>query len=291
MTKIAVIGTPGGWSSETLADSVAEKTGFRLLVDMAKVRLVLPDGKFLYEDTDLAELDGLIIKKIGSPYSPDLLDRLESLRYLANSGMPIFSHPERIIRVLDRLACTITLQNGGIPMPLTTITEDPNHARQAVADYGNAVFKPLFSTKARGMCIINDDSYANQKIEEYRRDNVTMYIQKRIDIGKQDLGIVFLGGEYLTTYGRCKTSDTWNTTTASGGKYAAFDPDEEIIALANKAQALFGLDFTCVDVALTPDGPEIFEVSAFGGFRGIQVARGIDAAAAYTHYALQRISS
>ena len=288
--KIAVVGTPGGWSSERLADAVEAATGYRLLVDMAKIRLSLPDGRIFYENNELSALDGVLIKKIGSPYFPDLLDRLETLRYLSEKGMPIFSKPERILRVLDRLACTITLQTGGIPMPPTTITEDIDAALTAVAEYGEAVFKPLYSTKARGMRVIKDNGGARQEIEAYRRKNVTMYIQKKIDLGMHDLGIVFLGGNYLITYARCKSSDAWNTTTASGGRYGAYKPSADIIDLAYKAQSLFGLDFTCVDVALTSAGPFVFEVSAFGGFRGILEAGNIDAAKAYTEYAVGRIS-
>jgi ribosomal protein S6--L-glutamate ligase len=117
-----------------------------------------------------------------------------------------------------------------------------------------------------------------------------MYIQKKLDLGGQDLGVAFMGGEYLTTYARCGDGSSWNTTTHSGGKYRAYSPSEETIALARKAQDLFGLDFTCVDVAETAEGPMVFEVSAFGGFRGIQTAGGMDAAALYVDYVLERIS-
>ena len=48
------------------------------------------------------------------------------------------------------------------------------------------------------------------------------------------------------------------------------------------------MDFTTVDVALTADGPVVFEVSAFGGFRGASEGAGIDAAALYAEYALAR---
>ena len=116
-----------------------------------------------------------------------------------------------------------------------------------------------------------------------------MYIQKKIDLHGKDMGIVFMGGEYLTTYARVQSEGAWNTTTRSGGKYESYDPPEEIIALAKKAQALFELDFTCVDVAETDDGPVVFEVSAFGGFRGILTARGIDAADLYADYIIRRL--
>jgi ribosomal protein S6--L-glutamate ligase len=44
-----------------------------------------------------------------------------------------------------------------------------------------------------------------------------------------------------------------------------------------------------VDVAETAEGPKVFEVSAFGGFRGIQDASGMDAAAMLTDYILEKI--
>lgn len=288
--KIGVIGTKGAWSSEKLADTVAEKTGGeRVLISMDQVRLDLPSGNAYYDGHNLKDFDALIIKKIGSRYSPDLLDRLEVLRFLQERGLKIFSSAYSILRVLDRLSCTLSLQLADIPMPPTTITESVDQALVAMAEYGEAVFKPLYTSKARGMFILKDGPDARRAIEEYKAENQIMYIQKTIDLGDLDLGIAFLGGEYLTTYARCKTNGAWNTTTASGGKYRSYEPSEEIIELARKAQSGFNLDFTCVDVAITDDGPFVFEVSAFGGFRGIQETSGIDAASRYVDYVMEKI--
>jgi len=41
---------------------------------------------------------------------------------------------------------------------------------------------------------------------------------------------------------------------------------------------------------LTDEGPIVFEVSAFGGFRGALEGSGIDAAGAYADYALRKIN-
>ncbi|QGY38642.1 GAK system ATP-grasp enzyme [Pseudodesulfovibrio cashew] len=288
--KIGVIGTKGGWSSEKLADTVAEKTGGeRVLINMEDVRLDLPSGDAFYDGYNLRDFDALMIKKIGSRYSPDLLDRLEILRYLAERGLRIFSSPYSILRALDRLSCTISLQLENIPMPPTTVTESVDQALAAVEMYGEAVFKPLYTSKARGMFVLRHGPDARARIEEYKAEFPIMYIQKTIDLGDLDLGIAFLGGEYLTTYSRCKTNGAWNTTTASGGKYRPYAPSPEIIELARRAQAPFNLDFTCVDVAITDDGPYVFEVSVFGGFRGIQETSGIDAAARYVDYVMEKI--
>jgi len=103
------------------------------------------------------------------------------------------------------------------------------------------------------------------------------------------MGMVFLAGEYLGTYARVPQSDAWNTTIESGGRYAAHEPPAEQIELARKAQALFEMDFTTVDVAETDDGPIVFEVSAFGGFRGAKEGMGVDVAALYADYAIQQL--
>lgn len=285
MPRIGVVGVPRGWSSELLADRVAELTGYRLLIDMQEVRLELPERRAWFQDIDLRTLDALLIKKIGARYSPDLLDRLEILRCLHEAGLPTYSAPESIIRVLDRLTCTITMQSAGIPMPPTTITEDVAAATAAVERYGAAVLKPLYTTKARGMSLLEAGPGLRDRIAAYAREHPIIYVQKKIELPGKDLGIVFLGGRYLTTYARRK-GPSWSTTTQFGGRYEAHDPPEALIALAHRAQAPFGLDFTCVDVAESEIGPIVFEVSAFGGFRGIQEARGLDAARRLVEYVL-----
>ncbi|MES9957422.1 MAG: GAK system ATP-grasp enzyme [Sedimenticola sp.] len=291
--RIGVIGIPGKWSTETLADAVEKRTGFRLVIDMGQVALDLENHRLLFEGHDLCQLDGLMVKKISAEYSPNTLDRLELLRIAENAGVRVFSGAENMLRLIDRLSCTVTLRNAGIPMPDTRVTEDTDAALAAVRAFGSAVFKPLFSTKARGMTIIEADQPEEEiraAIDTFRGNNPMMYIQRRLDLSGRDLGMVFLGGDYLGTYARVSQGDAWNTTINSGGRYEAYSPPQEIIELAHRAQAPFGMDFTTVDVAETADGPIVFEVSAFGGFRGALEGAGVDAAAAYTDYALERVT-
>ena len=69
---------------------------------------------------------------------------------------------------------------------------------------------------------------------------------------------MFLGGEYLGAYARVGKEGAWNTTILSGGRYEGYQASDELIELATKAQAVFGLDFTTVDVAETDRGPVVF---------------------------------
>jgi len=292
--KIAVVGIPGKWSTERLADAVEARTGFRLVVDMAKVSHDLTTNRLHFEGHDLCDVDAMIVKKISTQYSPNTLDRLELLRVAEANGVQVFSGAENMLRLVDRLSCTVTLRNGGIPMPETTVTEDEAAALNAVKTYGEAVFKPLFSTKARGMFVLSatqSDKELKKAIQAFKKENPMLYIQRKLDLSGQDLGLIFLGGEYLGAYARVSgDKKAWNTTIHSGGHYAAYQPSDDIIAMAKKAQGLFELDFTTVDVAETEAGAIVFEVSAFGGFRGAEEGAGIDAANRYVDYVWDKLS-
>ncbi|OQK18396.1 glutathione synthase [Methyloprofundus sedimenti] len=290
--KIAVVGLPGKWSTETLADAVEKKTGFRLIVDMDKVVLNLDSLELTYQGHNLCQLDAIIIKKIGHQYSPNSLDRLELLRVAENAGVKVFSQPVKILRLIDRLSCTVTLRNADIPMPATVITEEIDEAIAAVNKFGSAIFKPLYSTKARGMCVISKKdgkTKVRKNIEAFKTANPMMYIQQKAALGGRDMGLMFLGGRYLGAYARVSKNDAWNTTINSGGEYAAADPSTEIIAMASKAQDLFDMSYTTVDVAETDKGAIVFEVSAFGGFRGGKEGLNLDVAELYVDFVLTKL--
>ena len=291
--RIAVIGLPGKWSTETLADAVEARTGERYIVDMSEVALDLDGNKLLYRGRDLCEYDAIIVKKISREYSPSSIDRLELLRVAEAKGVRVFSPALSMLRLIDRLSCTTTMANAGIPMPPTLITEDMEQAESCVQQYGSAVFKPLFSTKARGMVVVNasdPDPARHQQINGFHSDNPMMYIQKKMQLPGQDLGLVFLGGEYLGAYARVSEGSSWNTTILHGGRYAAAEPDDSWIEIAQRAQSLFNMDYTTVDMAETEDGPIVFEVSAFGGFRGAKEGLGLDIAERYVDYVLKQIN-
>jgi ribosomal protein S6--L-glutamate ligase len=49
------------------------------------------------------------------------------------------------------------------------------------------------------------------------------------------------------------------------------------------------MDYTTVDMAETEQGPVVFEVSAFGGFRGASEGLGINMAKHYVDYVLSQL--
>lgn len=291
--RIAVVGVPGGWSSEQLADCIADRTGFRLIVDFESVVTDLERGRVTYGDWDLGELDGIVIKKIGKAYSPHMLDRLDVLQYLADRGVRVYSSPASIKRLLNRLTCTLTLARAGIPMPPTCVTENIEEAVRAVRRFETAVFKPLFSTKARGMQLLHgDDPELQDKLRSITEaGHPLLYLQKKVELPDRDLCFVFVGGRHIGAYARVKQagSEAWNTTTRSGGHYEPQASTPDLVELAWRSQALFEMELTSVDVVETRTGPVVFEVSAFGGFRGLHESSSIDAAGIVADHLISKV--
>lgn len=290
--RVAVVGLPGKWSTEQVADAFARRTGFRMVVDLSRLSVDLEQRRARYDGVNLRELDALVVKKLDAEYSPSMLERLEILRFIEEMGVRVFPPARALCRLVDRLACTVALRGAGIPMPPTVITEDIEYAVDAAERFGGAVLKPLYSTKGRGMQLLEcgERDAMREAVRSFQAaGNRMLYVQKRLNLPDRDLGVVFVGGKYLTCYARVRGEGAWNTTTHQGGVYAPHVPSDTVVEIARRAQALFDLAFTVVDVVELPEGPKVFEVSAFGGFRGVHEATGIDAAERYADHVLETV--
>ncbi len=291
--NIGVIGIRGAWSTESLSSQLKQKGAGGDVIELHELGFDLGAHRYYHHHHNLDDFDGFILKKMGKEYSSNLLDELELLELLERSGFRFFSSPARIRTMISRLSCTIRLRDNDIPMPPTYISEDVDDAVQWAAQNAPVVLKPLYSTKARGMALLTDEASAREAITNLvKSGDKIIYLQKKYDLSGSDYGLIFLGGEYIGAYARVSDGSTWHTTTREGGKYAPYDPPQEFIDLAEKAQRPFGLDFTSVDLAVTKEvGPIIFEVSAFGGYKGLYQSSGLDASELLTDYAIRKMKA
>lgn len=286
--NIGVIGIRGAWSTESLSSHLAAKGAGGTVIELSEIGYDLDTTRFYHLHHELEAFDGFILKKMGRSYSPHLLDELEMLQLLERQGFSFFSRPSRIRDMISRLSCTVRLRENDIPMPPTFVTEHIDDACRWCQARLPVILKPLYSTKARGMVMLTDAAEVRTQLEAFRaRGEKIFYLQQKVDLSGVDHGLVFLGGEYIGAYSRVSDGSSWHTTTREGGRYRAYEPPAEYIELAERAQRPFGLDFTCVDVAETQEmGPIVFEVSAFGGYRGLFESAGIDASDRLTDFVL-----
>jgi ribosomal protein S6--L-glutamate ligase len=300
--KIAVIGEPGAWSTERLATAVRGRGADAEVVDLATCSLRLPDPRLFHRGRPLDGFAGAIVKKVGdTALGWSVRERIVLLRHLEASGVPVLSAPACLETAIDRLGMTVELVRAGLPVPDTLVTESAEEAETGVETFGVAVVKPLFTSKGRGMRKLGADHLtamgrqiqsAKAALAEHTAAGYgPFYLQRFVKHPGRDLGVAVLEGKVLGAYWRRAGADQWMTTILSGGRYERAEPPEAALELARRAAVHFGLLFTGVDLMETPEGGFIvLEVSAFGGFRGLLDACGIDAAPLFAEAALRRFS-
>jgi ribosomal protein S6--L-glutamate ligase len=288
--RIGVFGQPGKWSTERLAETLRLTGTEVLVVDAEACTLRLPDRRVYYRGCPLEGLDGVVVKKMGDTADGWVVqERLNLLRHLEASGVPVLSAPDRLEAAMNRYRMTVELARAGLPVPETVVTENVEEAQATVERFGAAVLKPLFTSKGRGMLRLEPTPDLQAVLDRHRSERRgPFYLQRFIKHPGRDLGVAVLDGLYVGAYWRVAAQDQWMTTILSGGRYEVADPPIEAIDMAVRAANHFGLIFTVVDLMETSEGAfTVLEVSAFGGFRGL-AACGIDVAPALVEAVLRR---
>jgi ribosomal protein S6--L-glutamate ligase len=286
---VAVIGQPGSWSTDCLAAALGRAGADVLVVDLGACSLRLPDTRLFHRGRPLPALDGAVVKKIGDTATGTVVaQRLNLLHHLHGSGVPVLSPPSRLEVAVNRYRMTVELVRSGVPVPETLVTEDPAEAEAAVERFGAAVVKPLYTSKGRGMQRVDPSLDLRAFFTRWRHESDgPIYLQRFVKHPGRDLGVAVLEGACLGAYWRVARDDQWMTTILSGGRYEPAEPPPTAVDIALRAAEHFGLLFTGVDLMETSEGGwAVLEVSAFGGFRGLLEARGVDAAPALAAAAL-----
>ena len=289
--KIAVVGQPGAWSTERLADALRAAGADAAVVDLAACSLRLPDRRLFHRGEPLEGLAGAVVKKLGDTADGwSVQERVGLLRHLEASGVPVLSAPDRLHVAVNRYRMTCELVRAGLPVPETTVTEDVDEAAAAVTRFGTAVLKPLFTSKGRGMRRLEPTRDLRGQLESHRDGRLgPFYLQRFVKHPGRDLGVAVLDGRCIGAYWRVAAGDQWMTTILSGGRYEKADLEPETAAIAVGAARHFGLVFTGVDLIEDSDGRfNVLEVSAFGGFRGLLNGCGVDAAPMLADVVLRR---
>ncbi len=290
--KIAVIGTRGAWSTEGLASALRFAGCAVPVMDLSLCTVRLPDPRLYHRGAPVEGLDGAVVKKIGDTAGGWVVrERINLLRQLEGTGVIVMSEPDRLELAVDRYRMTLELARAALPVPETVVTEDIDDAMATVERFGAAILKPLYTSKGRGMQRLQPDRDVRTVLARHRASGLgPFYLQRAIQHPGRDLGVAVLDGQYLGAYWRVAGADQWMTTIRAGGRYERAVPPPAAVEIAVAAAKHFGLLFTGVDLMETPDGGfVVLEVSAFGGFRGLSVACGIDAAPLLAEVVMRRV--
>ncbi len=288
---IPVAGIQGAWSSEALSACLREAGAKSFVFPLDECTHDLDAGKVFWEDVDVTLTNGVAVKKVGDLTFSDLGSRLQYLHQIQQSGSVVMSTPSAIDAVLDRYNMSAVMSRAGVPMPRTLVTESVDDADEVIERWGKVVAKPLFTSKGRGMTLLTPENATRLTLRTWKTHNMgPFYLQEFVEGPGRDVGIVVLGGKPLGAYSRVAAEGQWQTTTRTGGHYEPADMNDDQAEIAVKAVDSFGLDFSTVDMVETDAGWLVYEISAFGGFSGLQRATGINAARLFAEYIYHKVT-
>jgi len=238
----------------------------------------------------LSDLSALIIRPIGRGSLEEIIFRMDLLHRLQRLGMLIVNPPLSIERSVDKFCALAILEENGLPVPKTVVTESHDEALKAFRELGgDIVMKPLFGSRGMGSTRISDPEIAARIFRTVSFHHGVLYLQEFIPHGVSDVRAFVIGNHVVAAMHR--VAEGWKTNVSLGAKPMPLKLDKEHEDLAIKAAQVIGCKIAGVDILEGPQGPLIVELNSQPGWRGLQSVTSVNIADEIIRYILSELKS
>jgi RimK family alpha-L-glutamate ligase len=215
------------------------------------------------------EMDCLIVRPIGRGSLEELVFRMDVLYRLQRLGLYIVNPPEAIEHCVDKYDILTILEENGLVVPRTAVTEDTDEALRAFDKLGgDVVVKPVFGSRGVGATRINDREVASTVFKAIRFYHGVIYLQEFVHHGFSDIRAFVVGDRIVAAMRR--VAQDWKTNYSQGARPVALSPDKSIEEIAVKSAGLVECKVAGVDILESPRGPVVVEVNSQPGWKGLQ---------------------
>jgi len=215
------------------------------------------------------ELDALIIRPIGRGSLEELVFRMDILYRLQRSGLYVINPPEAIEHCVDKYDILAILEENGLPVPRTAVTENVEEAMKAFRELGSDVIvKPIFGSRGIGATRVNDIEIACTVFRSIRFYHGVIYLQEFVSHGFSDIRAFVVGNHVIAAMKR--VADNWKTNYSQGARPEKINLDHEVEKLAIKSARSIDCRIAGVDILESSNGPVVVEVNSQPGWRGLQ---------------------
>lgn len=273
MTRIAIFTDAPGWHGRELkrAAQARDVTARYVSLSACHFDLERSHGIFI-PGYDQQLPDGAFVRAIPAGTFEQVTLRLGLLHALRELGVPIYNDARAIEKSVDKAMTSFLLHRAGIATPLTWVTEEGAVARRLLmketAANNELVMKPLFGAQGEGLQRLA----AGMALPDMQAYQGVAYLQRLVDArekGWHDWRVFVIGGHAVATMQRHGKS--WINNVAQGARCAAAEWDGELAALAERATAALGLDYSGVDLMRDHDGRAyVIEVNGIPAWKGLQ---------------------
>ena len=278
------------WCSRKLRDEIIKAGHEPFPMRFSRVRANIGfKPSVSYDGVDLVnELSIAIVRPIGRGSVDECFFRIDLLHKLERLGLPIVNRPSTIERCMSKFTALAMLEEHGLPVPKTTVTENPVEALKAYHELKeDVVVKPLYGSRGFGISRLRDEDVARRVISDLHFLRHVLYLQEFIPHSGRDIRIFVVGGEIVASMQR--TSSSWKTNIALGAKPVPFTPSEELANLALKACEVLGCEIAGVDVIESPSqGYLLTEVNSQPGWMGLQAVTKVNVATRIVRFLISK---
>ena len=236
----------------------------------------------------LEDLDALIIRPIGRGSLEEIVFRMDMLYKLERHGFLVINPAEAIEHCVDKYDILAILEDNGIPVPRTVVTESVNEALKAFKELGgDVVVKPLFGSRGIGATRVVDAEVANTVFKAITFSHGVIYIQEFVPHGTSDIRAFIVGDHVIAAMRR--VADSWKTNYSQGARPVPITLDSALEEIAVKAANAIGCKIAGVDILEGPDGPKICDVNSQPGWKGLQMVTKVNIADEIVNYVLSEL--
>lgn len=237
-------------------------------------------------DVDVAgDLSALFIRHVGRGSLEEIIFRMDLLHSLERRDVLVVNPAGAIERCVDKYYALALLEENGLPVPRTVVTESVEEALRGFHELGgDVVLKPLFGSRGVGSTRIFDADVAARIFDSVRFYRGVLYLQEFVSHGNSDIRAFVVGDRVVATMRR--VGDSWKTNVGQGSRPVAIRLSGELEALAVKAAEVVDCRVAGVDILESKDGPLIVEVNSQPGWRGLQSVTKVDIADYIVDYVL-----
>jgi RimK family alpha-L-glutamate ligase len=212
----------------------------------------------------------------------DLLYRLERL------GFYVVNPPEAIEHCVDKYDLLAILEDNGVPVPKTAVTEDPDEALKAFHELGgDVVVKPIFGSRGIGSTRLTDPEVAYTVFRAITFYHGVIYLQEFVPHGCSDIRAFVVGSQVVASMRR--VANSWKTNYSQGARPEPIKLDGQMEELAVKSAELIKCKIAGVDILESPRGPLVVEVNSQPGWRGLQSVTRVNIADAIVDFVLSEL--
>jgi len=217
----------------------------------------------------LEELNALIIRPIGRGSLEEIVFRMDLLYRLQRLGLYVINPPEAVEHCVDKYDLLAILEENGIPVPRTAVTENVSEALKAFNELeGDVVVKPIFGSRGIGSTRVKDSEVASTIFRAITFYHGVIYLQEFVHHGFSDIRAFIVGDRVIAAMRR--VANTWKTNYSQGARPKPLMLNKTMEEMAIKSAKLIECRIAGVDILESPRGPLLVEVNSQPGWRGLQ---------------------